>query len=103
MTTLKVKLYSSVKDRGIGLIGQAKPEPVMFLTRFGIHTFGLKFPIDVVVLSNNNVVVKLKEGLKPNRFFIWPIKFDKVLELPAGTIEKNDIRIGSKINLKIEL
>lgn len=101
MINIKVKLYSSIKDRGIGLIGNKKAEPVMFFTRYGIHTLGLTFPVDIVVLDKNNVVVKLTENLKPNRFFLWPFKYNKVLELPVGFIEKNGIRIGSEINLEV--
>lgn len=101
MIEIKVELYSSIKDRGLGLIGKDKPEAVMFITRFGIHTLGLKFPIAVIVLDKNNFVVKLSENLKPNRFFVWPIKYDKVLELPAGFIKKNGVKVGSKIGLKL--
>lgn len=101
MITIKAKLYSSVKDRGIGLIGKKKTEPVMFLTRFGIHTLGLKFPIDVIVLDKNNRIVKLAEGLKPNRFFVWPVKYNKVLELPEGFIKVKRLEEGSKISLKV--
>lgn len=101
MIKIRVKLYSSIKDRGLGLIGKDKPEPVMFITRFGIHTLGLKFPIDVIVLDKNNRVVKISENLKPNRFFVWPVRYDKVLELPVGFIGQNLIKIGSKINLEV--
>ncbi len=101
MIVLKVKLYSSIKDRTIGLIGHKNPEPVMFLTRFGIHTFGVGFPLDIVVLNNKNVVVKLEKELKPNRFFFWPVKYKKVLELPSGYIVKNGIKCGSEIDLTI--
>jgi len=102
MITFKVKLFSSVKDRGIGLIGHAKAEPAMFLTHFGIHTLGVKFSIDVIILDKENKVVKIKENLRPNSFFVWPPKYKKVLELPEGFIKKSEIKIGSKLNLKIQ-
>jgi len=54
MITVKVKIYKSIKCRTIGLIGHDNPEPIMFYTKFGIHTFGLKFPIDVLILDKNN-------------------------------------------------
>jgi len=101
MINIKVKFAQSIKDRGIGLIGYKYAEPVMFLTHFGIHTLGIKFPIDVLVLDKDNKVVKLKEGLKPNRFFVWHPKFKKVIELPEGFIKKNRIKLGSKISLKM--
>jgi hypothetical protein len=102
MINLKVKLLTSIKDRTIGLIGYEKPEPIMFLTRFGIHTFGLKFPIDVLVLDKNNKVVKLVENLKPNNLFDWPIKYNRVIELPTGYIKKNKVVLLTNINLEID-
>ena len=101
MITIDVKLYSSVKDRTVGLIGKDKPEQAMFLTRYGIHTFGLRFSIDAIVLDNNNKVVKLTESLKPNRLFFWPVRYNKVLELPKGYIKEKGIKIGSNISLKM--
>jgi uncharacterized protein len=101
MNTLRVKLCSSITDRTIGLIGKNKSEPLMFLTRFGIHTFGMKFPLDIIVLDDNNVVVKLQEDLKPNHVFFWSLKFKKVIELPVGYIKTKKIKGGSKISLEM--
>ena len=101
MATLKVKLCSSIANRTIGQIGKTKPEPLMFLTRFGIHTFGIRFPLDIIVLEDNGTIVKLKQGLKPNHIFFWPLKFNKVLELPEGYIKTRKIKIGSKLSLKM--
>ena len=97
MITLKVKLVSSIKDRTIGLIGKEKPESIMFFTRFGIHTFGMKFPIDVLILNKCNRVVRLKENLKPNSLFFWQLKYNKVLELPPGEIKKLKVKLGNQI------
>lgn len=101
MITIKVKLFSSTKDRLVGLIGSDKPEAVMFLTRFGIHTFGMKFPIDILVLDKDNKVVKIAQNLKPGNLFFWPPKFNKVIELPKGFVSKKKIKVGSKISLQM--
>lgn len=91
---IAVKFYKNIKDRGIGLIGKNKAFPVLFNTRFGIHTLGLKFPIDVLILDDNYRVVKIKNNLFPNRFLIWPLAYQWVLELPAGYVKKNKIKLG---------
>ena len=98
MISLKAKYLSTLKDKTLGLIGKKNPEPVFLKTRFGIHTFGLKFPIDVLILDKENKVVKLKENLKPNSFFFWNPKYNNVLELPKGTIINSKIKIGSTIS-----
>jgi uncharacterized membrane protein (UPF0127 family) len=101
MIRLKVRLFSTIKDRFFGLSGKDKPEPALFLTRFGIHTFGLRFPLDIVILDGKDKVVKLEKSLKPNSLFFWPIRYNKVLELPAGAIGKHRVKIGSKTHLKM--
>ncbi|GEM_PF-5024313 len=55
MLDLKVKRLKTLKGKTIGLIGREKIAPVVFETRFGIHTFGLKFPIDVLVTESGSL------------------------------------------------
>lgn len=95
---LKVKKlhgFSKVK----GLIGKKTAESIYFQTRFGIHTFGLQFLIDVVILDKHNRVVKLKQNLKPNRIFFWNPLYSNVIELPSGTIKLMKITVGQTITL----
>jgi uncharacterized membrane protein (UPF0127 family) len=89
-----------MKDKIIGLIGKEKPEPLMIKTHFGIHTFGVKFPIDIIILNNENIVKSIKKNLKPNRIFLWNPAYEKVLELPQETIEKKRIKINEVIELE---
>lgn len=60
-----------------------------------IHTFFMRFPIDVLFVSRDNRVVKIIYRLVP--FRLTPIYFSAffAIELPAGTlsldsVEKND-------------
>ena len=92
----KIPWYLSWK----GLIGK-KPEPILLKTRFGIHTCGMSYSIDVVILDRNNIVRKIKENLLPNRLFFWNPLFDTVLELPAGTISKLKLHIGDGLDTHI--
>lgn len=100
MTTIKVKKLNGIEQIK-GLMFLNKAENVLLQTRFGIHTFGLRFPIDVLILDNNNRVVKIKKGLKPNRIFLWNIKYDKVIELPNGEVNKNKIETGTSLTLNL--
>ena len=81
MKTLKVSLLNNVVDKAIGLIGAKKARPVLLKTRFGIHTFGVRFPIDVIVLDNDSRVMKISKNLHPDRIFVWNPRYDTVLEL----------------------
>lgn len=97
--TLVVRKAKNLKEKILGLIGKDEPQALMIKTRFGIHTFGVKFPIDVLILNNQNQVVSLKNNLKPNRVFFWNPLYDKVLELPKGTIKKRKIKMRQIIDL----
>lgn len=98
MIKLKVTRLKSFREKVLGLIGKKEITPVMFETRWGIHTFGMKVPIDVLVLDNTKVVA-LKESLKPNRIFLWNPRYKIVLELPKGTLKKLQIKKGSRLAL----
>jgi hypothetical protein len=103
MVFLQVKLLKNLKDKSFGLIGKKQAYPVTFKTRFGIHTFGLKFPIDVLILNSNNRVVAFKKEMLPNRIFFWPIQYEIVVELPEGEIGQHNINIGNYITLNKEI
>lgn len=51
----------------------------------GIHTFGMKFPIDVLYLDRKKKVLKVRPHMAPRRISLC-LRAYSVLELPAGTI-----------------
>ena len=67
----------------------------------GVHTFAMRFPIDVLYLDRELIVVYLGEQMKPWR--IGPIKrkAKSVLELPGGTLEGTGTRVGDKIEISV--
>lgn len=88
---------ASLLDQSLGLLKYKTPVAMLLKTRFGIHTLGMRYPIDVLVLDKLNRVVAIKENLKPNRIFVWNIKFDTVIELPEGKIAKTNTKLKDKI------
>ena len=100
MIALRVKNQNKLHEKSIGLLGKKHPSAIYFQTRFGIHTFFMRFPIDVLILDQNNMVVKLVENLQPNKFFFWPPFFKQVIELPSGELKRNKIKLGDKIHLQ---
>lgn len=91
--TKKVKISNNLKiaktfsDNLFGLLKEKRDASVLFNTRFGIHTFFMKYPIDVIVLNNENKVIKIKKDLKPNNFFFWNPKYSRIIELPHTHIK----------------
>lgn len=92
-----LKIASSSADIFLGLLRQSNPKSLLFYTRFGIHTFGLKKPIDVVILDNQKIVRKICISLKPNRILLWNPKYNIVIELPANTIFRSKTKLNHKL------
>jgi uncharacterized protein len=85
-------------EQSLGLLKYKTPTALLLKTRFGIHTFGMKYTIDILILDKQNCVAVMKKNLKPNRIFIWNIIYETVLELPEDTIQKTKTEIGDIIS-----
>ncbi len=94
---LKVTKAVSWKEKIIGLIGKKEITPLYFETRWGIHTFGVRNPIDIIILDRENRVRVIKNNLKPNRIFLWNPKYNRVIEMPSPKIKKMKIKLNQKI------
>lgn len=97
----EVLAAETFSEKAKGLSGAEKPSALFFKTRWGIHTFGMKFPIDCVIFDDNFRVRALAENLRPDRFFFWNPKYKGVLELPTGVISKTGTKIGDMLEFKL--
>jgi uncharacterized protein len=64
-----------------------------------VHTFCMKFAIDVVFLDKKQRVIALKKGLGPNRLTPIYFKAASVLELASGTLDHQSINPGDEIEI----
>jgi len=96
---LDLKEAKSAADKFFGLLIKTNPRALIFKTRFGIHTFFLKKPIDVLVLNAANEVVKA-QTVKPNWIFVYDPKYLTVIELPQGTIKDTKTKVGDRLQIK---
>ncbi|TFE28638.1 DUF192 domain-containing protein [Cohnella luojiensis] len=60
----------------------------------GVHSFFMRYPIDVLHLSEDNIVVGMEQGLKPGRIGRSFRGTRAVVELPAGTLETAGVCVG---------
>ncbi len=97
MIRIPAKHLRTFWEKSHGLIGADPVYPVRMSTRWGIHTFGLRHPIDVVILDRDCRVVAIRENLPPGYFFFWNIRYSDVLELPSGYVKKSGITLGKHI------
>jgi uncharacterized membrane protein (UPF0127 family) len=57
--------------------------------RIKLHTFMVFFPIDVLFLNENRIVIEIKENLRPFMFYSSKNKIKYVVELPEKTISNS--------------
>lgn len=99
---LQARKAATVWSRLRGLIGtepgEFSPGQGLWLVPANwIHTFGLRFPIDVVYLDAEMRIVDVAGPLRPGRIAPLKLKARSVLELPAGTLEQTHTRKGDRV------
>jgi uncharacterized membrane protein (UPF0127 family) len=89
-------LFARIK----GLLGRKSilpGEALLLKPCNGIHTFGMRFAIDVIFLDRKNRVMAVTKDLRPNRLTRLYLHAAGVLELPPGTVEATATAIGNEI------
>ena len=88
--------------RAVGLLSRSGLNPgeaLWIVPSRGVHTWWMRFTIDVLALNERGVVVDRVTGLRP-----WRIRLPRrgtagVLELPEGQLEATGTQIGHRIEL----
>lgn len=96
----KVAWAGSSAERRRGLLGRANlpsQEGIYLTPCEWLHTFGMRFPIDVAFLSAAGKVLLMYHSLKPNRVSRLVLRAEGVLELPAGTLSVTKTEIGDTV------
>jgi uncharacterized membrane protein (UPF0127 family) len=96
----RVVLAETSEERTQGLLGRTGLDPgegLWLLPCEWVHMFGMKFPIDTVVLNRKNEVVGVQENLKPGWIgkLFWGAH--STLELPVGTLRATGTVRGDRI------
>ncbi|HEY7529663.1 MAG TPA: DUF192 domain-containing protein [Gemmatimonadota bacterium] len=84
----------------LGRTGLEPGEGLWFPGSMGVHSFGMRFAIDVAYLDGEFRVVHLIHAMRPNRLARLSFRTDSVLELPAGVLAATDTRKGDRIALR---
>lgn len=84
-------------------MGQPPLEPDEGLVLFGessIHTFFMRFPIDILYLDGDGRVLRVARAMPPWR--VGPVVRGcrTIVELPPGTIERTQTAVGDSILLE---
>ncbi|MEH6992584.1 DUF192 domain-containing protein [Neobacillus drentensis] len=99
----QIKMADSFFKRLKGLMFRKDPindEGLWIVPCNAVHMFFMKFPLDIVLLNEQNEVVELHHCLQPWKITKPEKNAYSTLELPAGSAEKLGICIGNIIQLK---
>ncbi|UTR12329.1 DUF192 domain-containing protein [Evansella sp. LMS18] len=86
---LKGLMFTKELPAGEGL--HIKPCP-------SIHTFFMKYPIDVLYINKDNVVVAIDEALQPGKAGARYPGASAVVELSVGSVKASETQVGHKLN-----
>jgi uncharacterized protein len=79
--------------------GLAPGEGLWIVPCEGIHTFLMKFPIDVVFLNKKRKVLKIRPRMVRRRI-AFSLRAHSVLELPAGHLAETGTQPGDQLQLE---
>jgi uncharacterized protein len=85
----------------IGLLGERELLPgdgLLIVPSQGVHTWGMRFPLDVVVLDGDWNVIAVRRNMRPFRITRVFWKAAAVLELPCGILNSTGTLLGDSID-----
>jgi len=97
---IEIKKLTKFSEKMVGVAFKKNITPVYFETRWGLHTFFVKKPIDVVICDDSFIVRKIVRNLKPWKVLFWDPRYKKILELPLNYKKYSKVKIGDKIQLE---
>lgn len=93
--TIEVAATATQKVRG--LLGRECLEDgqgLLFKGASSLHTFFMRFPIDIIYTDRKGKVLKAAAEVKPFKLVAAPLRAYYAIELPAGAIARSETRVG---------
>jgi uncharacterized protein len=96
----RIHIANTYFTRLRGLLGRKGLEPgegLLIVPSRGVHMFGMRFPLDVLLLDEERRVRKLYPNLQPGKTTGMHRGIRFALELPVGTIAATETQEGDEI------
>jgi uncharacterized membrane protein (UPF0127 family) len=85
---MKIKVIRSYFGRMKGLLGTDEQEldfdALHLIPCKGIHTFGMKYALDIAFVNRKGRVIAVRKNVVPNRVITSPPETQSVVERPAS-------------------
>jgi uncharacterized protein len=100
----RVGVAATRTARAVGLLSRSGLDPgeaLWIVPSRGVHTWGMRFSIDVLALDEAGVVIDCVSDLRP-----WRVRLPRrgtagVLELPAGTLAQSGTSVGHQVLFEV--
>jgi uncharacterized membrane protein (UPF0127 family) len=96
-----LELAADSASRNRGLLGRDSlpPENALILAPANfVHTFFMRFPIDILFVSRDGRVLKVKRAL-PARRITGSVGAFAVIELAAGRVDQSQTLVGDHLSI----
>ena len=100
----RIRVADSVWSRLKGLLGSPEPEAgegLLIVPSRAVHMFGMRYPIDVLLLDATARVVGAYPRLQPGERTRVHRRARVAVELPAGSIDRTGTREGDELEWEL--
>lgn len=97
----QARLATGLLERAVGLLGRgglAQDEAMVFPRCRSVHTWFMRFPIDLIFLRQG-AIVRLEGGVGPFRV-VCAWQADTVVELASGAIQQGGLQVGDRLAIE---
>ena len=97
----RADIADTIAKRNTGLLKHTKLDPGegLLIPTQAVHTFRMKFPIDIAFLSRKRKVLKIRANMVRGRISM-SLLAHSVLELPAGTLAATETVAGDQLEFE---
>jgi uncharacterized membrane protein (UPF0127 family) len=91
-----IEVAETSAKRAKGLLGRdhlATGEGLLFKHCSSLHTFFMRFAIDIAYIAKDGRVLKIAHSVPPFRICVAPLRAHYALELPAGSLAASNTRV----------
>jgi uncharacterized membrane protein (UPF0127 family) len=96
----RIAIARGMFERMRGLLGRPSLRPgegLLLQPCNGVHTVGMRYPIDIIFLDRHGRVKRAVHALNPGRMVPYVRGAVKAIELPAGTLARTGVRAGDEV------
>lgn len=99
-TTVEAAFDAPSRKRGLlGRTTLALDTALILAPCSAIHTFSMRFPIDVIFVARDGRVLKIRHQMGASKATIAPRAF-AAIEMAAGEARRHDLHVGDRLSLQ---